>query len=45
MFIVFASAKAALFHKETLFFSRNPYQIITLPSPFTHSYYVGEQPT
>jgi hypothetical protein len=44
IFIVFVSAKAAFFHKETLFFSGNPFQILFLSKPFTHSQQVEEQP-
>jgi hypothetical protein len=45
IFIVFASAKAEFFHKEALFLSRNPFQILTLLKPFTHSRQIEEQPT
>jgi hypothetical protein len=42
--LVYASAKASFFHKETLFFSGNPFQILFLSKPFTHSHQVEEQP-
>jgi len=45
IFIVFVCAKAELFHKEILFFSRNPVQIITLSKTFKYSQQVREQPT
>jgi hypothetical protein len=45
IFVVFASAKTAFFHKEILFFSRNLFQILTLSKPFAHSHQVEEQPT